>query len=414
MKWNLKPPPKSDLKDREILSVGRHLKGKRIALMITGSIAAYRCPDLVRDLRREGADVIVFATQEGLRYVSREALEWNSLHPVIDCFSPNAEHLHEEKPIDIYLVAPASYSVINKSALGFADSVVTSTIASAFGKMKRHGTPVIFAPAMHGSMHNQILTENLERLRGLGAKLIPPRQSHGKNNLAKFETIVAMTIRALSKSKLSGSKILITGGPTPVPLDRIRSITTGFSGALAIMIAREAWFRGADVQLLLGKGSLKAPEFITHQVAVNFESFQSLLFELLKKQASEWGIFTAAVADFQPESIFDGKWSISGKKQILNLKPTPKLIDEVHKLMPDLRIVPFKYEESVSHEKLMMIAKGRLEKGQYPMLVANRGEESREAGEQVAWIVSTSEEPQRINGKQEIATAILDRIESFS
>ena len=133
MEWNLESPDESELKDREVRPLGRHLEGKRVALLITGSIAAYRCPDLVRDLRREGADVRVFATREGLRYVSRDALEWNALHPIIDQFSPHAEHLHQEAPIDAYLVAPASYSVINKSALGLADSVVTSTIASALG-----------------------------------------------------------------------------------------------------------------------------------------------------------------------------------------------------------------------------------------------------------------------------------------
>ena len=158
MEWNLEPPPDSHIRDRDILPLGKHLEGKRIALMISGSIAAYRCPDLVRDLRREGAEVQVYATSEGLRYVSREALEWNSLKPIIDKLTPEAEHLNEKAAIDAYVVAPASYSVINKTAFGIADTVVTSTLASALGRLESLGTPILFAPAMHGSMHQQILS----------------------------------------------------------------------------------------------------------------------------------------------------------------------------------------------------------------------------------------------------------------
>ena len=137
MVWNYEPPEASSQKDQEVENFGNHLLGKRIALMITGSIAAYRCPDLIRDLRREGAEVQVYATREGLRYVSKEALEWCSLNPVIDHFSPEAEHLSVQNTLDAFLVAPASYSVINKVATGMADSVVTSTIASAFGRCER-------------------------------------------------------------------------------------------------------------------------------------------------------------------------------------------------------------------------------------------------------------------------------------
>ena len=107
MVWNFDPPKFDPLKDREVEKIGTHLEGKRIALLITGSIAAYRCPDLIRDLRREGAEVYVYITLEGLRYVSKDTLEWCSLNPVIDHFSPDAEHLSDQNPFDAFLVAPA-------------------------------------------------------------------------------------------------------------------------------------------------------------------------------------------------------------------------------------------------------------------------------------------------------------------
>ncbi|SVA49700.1 uncharacterized protein METZ01_LOCUS102554, partial [marine metagenome] len=165
LEWKIDPPPPSQLTDRDVRLTGSHLSGKRVALLITGSIAAYRMPDLVRDFRREGADVVVYATNEGLRYVAKEALEWCSQNPVIDRFTSEAEHLSDVTPFDVFVVAPASYNILNKAALGIADCVVSSAIAAALGRMERMGIPLLFAPAMHGSMHNKILTRSMQTLQ---------------------------------------------------------------------------------------------------------------------------------------------------------------------------------------------------------------------------------------------------------
>ncbi|MDP7437949.1 MAG: flavoprotein, partial [SAR324 cluster bacterium] len=212
LNWNLEPPPPSELADREIRLTGSHLSGKRVALLITGSIAAYRMPDLIRDFRREGADVVVYVTEGGLRYVAKEALEWCSQNPVIDHFTADAEHLSDSTPFDVFVVAPASYNTLNKAALGVADSVVSAAIAAALGRMERQGVPILFAPTMHGAMHNSILTRSLKTLQEMGATMIPPLQTHGKNNLSSLDLIVAATIRSLNQSPLSGKSLLITGG----------------------------------------------------------------------------------------------------------------------------------------------------------------------------------------------------------
>ena len=413
MAWNFEPPQASSLQDREVLKHGNHLEGKRIGLMITGSIAAYRCPDLVRDLRREGAEVQVYATREGLRYVSKDALEWCSLNPVIDHFSPDAEHLFDQKPLDAFLVAPASYSVINKTAMGLADSVVTSTLASALGRCEREGTPVLIAPAMHGSMHNSLLKENLKRLDDMGVVVIPPRQSHGKNNLASAEIMVAEVIRSLTQSPLKGCRMLITGGPTPVPLDRIRRITTKFSGGLSIEISREAWFRGAEVKLILGRGSLQPPSYLDSLEIADFHQYRKSLLDTIEEHQAEWGIFTAAVADYEPEEVYDGKWQSLDQEKILKLVPTSKVIQEVKERFPQLNQVPFKYEVGVDHEEMMDIARERMESGSHRLLVANRGNEFLDSGEQVAWILTSGSNPEKVVGKKQIASALLDRIESL-
>ena len=409
--WNLDPPNFSGIADQEVYLTGSHLSGKRIALLITGSIAAYRMPEIIRDLRREGGDVTVYITTEGLKYVTKETLEWCSQNQVIDGFSSEAEHLNDLNPFDAFLVAPASYNTINKVVLGIADSVVTVTIAAAIGKMERDGIPILFAPAMNGAMHNSILNRSLKTLQEMGIIIIPPEQNHGKNKLASSELIVSLTVRALTQPLLDGKSILITGGSTPVPLDNIRFITSRFTGALSIEIARAAWLKGAKVELLLGKGSRSAPEYLQTKIAETFVDYKKKLFESLQKNHFDWGIFSAAVADFQPVSAFKGKLSSKECKLKLELLPTEKLIDEVNKKFSNLKMVTFKYEENISHEELISIAQNRLSNNDSTrIIVANRAEEFKKDGTQVAWLLGHDCEPKMCVGKSVIASAILDRI----
>ncbi len=125
-----------DLGDHDVPLSGEHLKGKRIALMITGSIASMKAPTIARSLRRYGADVQVYASEEGLRYTTLEALEWSTMNPVVTRLTSAAEHLSDEKPFDVYLLAPATYNTINKFRYGIADGVITTTLASALGRME--------------------------------------------------------------------------------------------------------------------------------------------------------------------------------------------------------------------------------------------------------------------------------------
>ncbi len=407
MDWDFSPPPLSELKDHDIVETGTHLKNKRIALLITGSIAAYRTPDLVRELRREGAEVVVFISQDGMRYVAKETLEWCSLNPVIAGFTPDAEHLSDAAPFDVYLVAPATYNTINAMATGSADSVITSTLASGLGRMEHKQAAVLVAPAMHGSMHNSILINSLKKLHAMGVQVIPPRQEYGKNNLAANEKIIADTIRGVSGFDLQGKEILITGGATPVYLDHIRCITNHFTGALAINIAKEAYFRGANVHLILGRGSQTPPGYLNSKVVRTYDDYVSNIEAILNTHSIEIGIFTAAVADYRPESIYSGKIP-SGEPQTWTLIPTEKVIQRIHNKFPELSMITFKYEENIDHEKLIEIAQARLKEG-YSMVVANRGEEKGPHGEQIAWLVEQDKPVQKMIGKLEIAQQLLNR-----
>ncbi len=409
MDWDFTAPAESDLGDRQVLLCGNHLAGKRIALLITGSIAAIKAPLLARELRREGATVVAFASPEALRYTTIESLEWSTTYPVITQLTPAAEHLSDNHPFDLYLVAPATYNTINKFRYGIADGVISCTLASALGKQEKGQTKIMIVPTMHGSLHNQILTESCQKLHQWGVKVMAPKDAYGKHNLPDLRSIVTTACRLLSNSPLQGIPILVTGGPTPVPIDSIRRLTNRFRGTLSIKLTEELYLRGAEVRLILGEGGDIPPDYLPYDGVKTYQEYYDLVWERLQNHFYVFGVFSAAVADYQPEEILPGK-TPSGKLQRINLVPTAKVIAQVRQAFPQLYMVTFKYQEQVSHEELMDIAQERLQWG-YNAVVANRGEEWGEEGEQVAYWVVSDESPEKMVGKEGIAKAIANRLE---
>jgi phosphopantothenoylcysteine decarboxylase / phosphopantothenate---cysteine ligase len=408
--WNLTPPPASDLHDRDVPVVGAHLAGKRVALLVCGGIAAMKAPMLARGLRRQGAIVTAFASEEALRYTTTDALAWASTRPVVTRLSPESEHLSDAEPFDAYLVAPATYNTINSFRHGVADGVITATLASALGRLERGQTRVLVVPTMHGSMHNAILTESLRALRNFGVDIVPPREDYGKHNIPETRTIVAAVCRATSTSRLRGVPLFVTGGPTPVPIDGVRRITNRFRGRLGIAIAEELHLRGADVLYVQGDGAVRPPHHVPHCVARTYDEYRAIVNKELAAKSYAVGVFSAAVADYRPREATQGKIR-SGKAELsLDLVPTVKVIDEVRERFPKVKMVSFKYQERLSHEELMAIAKERLGRG-HDAVVANRGEETGPAGEQIAYLLVPGAEPARLVGKPAIARALADYLE---
>ena len=195
--FHFPPPTPSDLGDREVPRDGSRLHGARVALLVTGGIAAFKAPLVARALRRQGAQVTAFCSEEALRYVTADAMEWSTAQPVVVRLSAHAEHLSDAAPFDAYLVAPATAATIARMACGLAEGVVGATLASAIGRMERGQARVLVAPTMHGSMHTSILVENLEKLHRLGVRVIPPRDAYGKHNLPDEGTLVEEVCAAL-------------------------------------------------------------------------------------------------------------------------------------------------------------------------------------------------------------------------
>ncbi len=411
--WNFQPPPESELSDREVALLSTHLQNKRIALLITGSIAAMKAPLIARSLRRRGAEVVAFASPEALRYTTIDALEWSTTNPVITKLTAAAaEHLSDRNPFAAYLVAPATYNTINKMRQGIADGVITSALASAIGKMEQGQTQIIIAPTMHGSLHNSILTESLHRLNKMGVKIIPPDIANGKNNLPAETEIATTVCRAVTSSPLKDIPVLVTGGPTPVAIDHIRLLTNCFTGRLGAYIAEELYLRGAKVQLIHGQGSYSPPDYLPHQIIRTYDEYRAQVNQELQQHPNRFAIFSAAVTDYQPDQVSLGKIPSGKSWQTINLIPTPKIISEVRAKFPNLHMVTFKYQENIAHTELMAIASSRLQQG-YQMVVANRGEEKGDHGEQVAYLITKDHQPQKAIGKQAIAVAIADYLEAF-
>ncbi len=393
--------------DMDVEPLGKQLESKDIALLITGCIASYKAPSLIRHFRQYGANVYVYSTPDALEFVTEKALEWSSRNPVVTKLTSDSEHLREG--LSAYVFAPATYDTIGKLANGVADNAVTTAFASALGRMEKAETEVLLAPAMHGSMENSIEKEGLEKLVAKGVKVISPIYKLGKANLADSHRIVVETIRAVSKSPLKGKKIMITAGPTPGKIDDIRYITNRFKGTLGVMIADEAYMRGADVQLIMGPGAAVPPKYINTIHVKDFEQYRSAVLDQLQKREYDVGIFSAAVADYIPEQVAEGKIPSGGAIKSIALKQTPKVIAEVRGKYPGLYMVTFKYEVGKSKEELLEIGRDRIARG-YNMAVANRGEDMLN-GKHLSYILDSNGVIAESTTKGENAFAILDALE---
>jgi phosphopantothenoylcysteine decarboxylase/phosphopantothenate--cysteine ligase len=383
--------------DLKVDVIGNYLDNKSIALCISGGIAAIETPKLGRHLRRYGADVQAYMTKESQKFIGKASLEWATEQAVVDELSGLAEHINKH---DLVLVCPATLNTINKICAGIADNPVTTLVASALGT----DTPVYIAPTMHDSLwHNPMLQRNLSQAEALGIHTIEPRASEGKRKIPKLDSIVAEVCKELSDDPIKSKRLLITGGPTPTKIDDVRQIQNIFLGTLAVEIAKDAYHRGADCTLLLGRTGIQVPSYISAVTHSDYDEYvENVLFFLDK--GYDAGIFSAAVADYRPTTVYGGKVPSRGALKNIELEETEKVIEQVRKKYPDLFMATFKYERDIPQEDLFGIAESRLGQG-YQIVVANRGEEISNTGHR-AYIV-TPEGSIQAESKKDIAGKLI-------
>ena len=303
------------------------LSGKKILLGITGSIAAYKSLQIVRDLKAAGADLQVVLTPTAHRFVPPLTLQIFSGRPVYtDLFDSHNEviHLTLAQEADLILIAPATAHFIAKMAIGLADDLLTNLLLTATSQ-------VFIAPAMDlGMWAHPTVQKNIRTLRDRGVQIIEPEVGplasgkEGKGRLASENTIVETVSSFLNdRSKLAGEVILITAGPTQEPIDPVRYISNRSSGKMGYALAEAAAQRGGRVILVSGPTSLPSPSGV--------ERISVRTAEEMKKEVDRFFpqativIMAAAVSDYRPQSAGQ-KLKKTGQARSISLEETDDIL----------------------------------------------------------------------------------------
>lgn len=300
------------------------LKGKRVVLGVTGSIAAYKIANLASALVKLRADVHVIMTKNATNFINPITFETLTKNKcIVETFDRNfvheVEHVSLADSTDIMMIAPASANIIAKMANGIADDMLSTTYLAM-------RCPVIVAPAMNVNMYNNpIVQDNIEKLKKYNNIVIEPNEGYlacgytGKGKMPEPEELLSYIIKEIGFEKdLIGKKILITAGPTREAIDPVRFITNHSTGKMGYAIAEMAMLRGADVTLVSGPVNIKKPGFVK---SINVVSARDM-FEAVKSNYEDMDVIikTAAVADYTPLDKKDEKIKKSENDSDLNIK----------------------------------------------------------------------------------------------
>ncbi|CDA75275.1 phosphopantothenoylcysteine decarboxylase/phosphopantothenate--cysteine ligase [Bacteroides sp. CAG:530] len=395
------------------------MKGKKIVLGITGSIAAYKAAVLTRLLIKKGAEVQIVITPAGKEFITPITLSALTSKPVISEFFSQRDgtwHSHVDLGLwaDAMLIAPATASTIGKMAHGIADNMLITTYLS----MK---APVFVAPAMDLDMFAHPATQhNLDILRSYGNHIIEPTAgelaSHlvGKGRMEEPENIVAALEDFFQKnSSMAGKKILITAGPTYEKIDPVRFIGNYSSGKMGYALAEECAARGAEVTLVSGPVNLSVNHPNINRIDV--ESAEQMYNACMSHYpTSDAGILCAAVADFTPECVADKKIKREKDDLTLNLRPTHDIAAALGKIKTDSqRLVGFALEtnDETAH------AQDKLKRKNFDFIVLNslndKGAGFRCDTNKITIIDSGKAEEYPLKTKKEVAADIIDKLDSI-
>ena len=284
------------------------LQGKFVVLGVTGSIAAYKSVELVRLLKKAGANVQVIMTKSGCKFIKPLTFQVLSQNPVItEMFKEpsrwDVEHVALADKADIFLVAPATANIIAKMAAGIADDILSSTLLATKAK-------IIVVPAMNVNMYeNPITQRNIAALRKLDITVLEPEEGDlacgysGKGRFPEPKDIVEHIKVILGKDGgLKDKRFLITAGPTREPIDPVRFISNYSSGKMGYALAEKAIQRGARVTLVSGPTNLSPPLGLEQFIAV--KTAKEMYNAVLRHYDDvDVVIKSAAVADFSPKNI---------------------------------------------------------------------------------------------------------------
>lgn len=348
------------------------LTGKTVVLAVSGSIAAYKIPNLARMLKKLHCDVQVLMTRNATEFINPvtfESLTGNKC--LIDTFDRNfqysVEHVALAKRADVVMIAPASGNVIGKIANGIADDMLTTTVMACPCKK-------IVSPAMnHNMFHNPIVQDNLEKLQRFGYEIVAPDRGMlangdtGDGRMPEEKVLLQYILRHIACEKdLAGKHILVTAGATREPIDPVRFITNHSSGKMGCAIAKAAMLRGAEVTLVHGHMESEPPMFVR---CIPVGTAQEM-FDTVRAEADRQDIIikAAAVADYTPDAVAPEKIKKSGEGLTVSLKRTQDILAYLgeHK-RPGQVLCGFAMET----EDLLENARKKLETKHCDMICAN-------------------------------------------
>ncbi len=347
---------------------------RRILLAVSGGIAAYKAPEIVRALRRVGHDVRCALTPEALRFVAPLSLQAVSGHSVRqDLFDAGEEgeidHIGLADWADLILVAPCTANLLAKMAHGLADDLVTAVLLAT-------RAPVLVAPAMNVNMWNHPATQaNLEELRARGVAFVGPESGElacgweGQGRMSDPAELVEAADALLAPKTLTGERVVVTAGGTVEPIDAVRSITNRSSGKMGFAIAAEAARRGAVVVLIAGPTGLSTPAGVRRiDVGTALEMRDAVFGEF---EEASIVIKAAAVADFRPAELIERKIKKEDLgddgRMVLEFIQNPDILAEISARKGDRTIVGFAAE---SHDVIAAAQRKLLRKG-CDLIVAN-------------------------------------------
>ena len=348
----------------------------RVALGVSGGVAAYKAAELVRKLQQEGIDVQVVMTASAQEFITPLTFAALTGQKVITEMFGNEsaganvesaiEHIAVAQRIDLLIVAPATANVIAKMARGIADDFLTTLYLATTA-------PVVVAPAMNVNMWEHPATrENVETLRARGVQVVPPEEGYlacgmtGAGRLTSVETIVdAVRSRLGIEHDLQGETIIVTAGPTCEDLDPVRFITNRSSGKMGYALAQAAARRGANVILISGPTRLDPPQGVQFVSVRNTEQMHRAVLAHFPRATVL--IMAAAVADYRPVTPQTKKMKRVDGRLNLELESTLDILADVALGKGDRLLIGFAAET----ENVDAHARAKLESKQADLIVAN-------------------------------------------
>ncbi len=392
----------------------RDLQGKRLLLGVSGSIAAYKAAEITRALRKLDAEVQVITTRDATQFVTNTTLSTLSGRRVLTELTDSGDEDAWTKHItlghwaDLFLIAPATAQTVAKLVHGFADNMLTATALAA-------RCPVLVCPAMDHDMYlHPAVKTNILALQELGYKVLEPGYGElasglvGIGRLPDVEDILER-LAELLPGELRGKHALVTAGPTYEPIDPVRVVSNHSTGTMGFTLAKDLAKRGARVTLVTGPTLLKTPDRV-HRVDVLTSA--EMLEAVLVHQSADFVFMAAAVADYTPAEFHTSKIKKEADQLVLKLRRTTDILAELGKHRQEHQtLVGFAME---TENDLTNARRKLVEKNLDWIVLNNLTEDGAGFGTGTNRVTLLGKDgssyPLSVMPKEEVATALLDRV----